>query len=232
MSELLSSKLFSITLTFFVYVVAEKIYYRFRKVWLNPVLLTIATMIVILKQLGISYQTYSRGGEVISFFLGPAVVALGVLLYLEFEHIKKKRVAIFSAILAGSLAGILSAAGLALLLGASKPVVLSIAPKSVTTPIAMSIVAKIGGVPSLSATLVVVTGILGAVIGPPFLRLAGIKSPTAFGLAMGAAAHGIGTARALQEGEKEGAFSGLALCLNGVVTAILTPILLRAFGVL
>ena len=232
MTGLFSSKLFSITITFFVYVIAEKLYLRFRKVWLNPVLITIAVLIVVLRQLGLSYETYSQGGDIISFFLGPAVVALGVPLYLKLEEIKKKRGAIFSAILAGSLTGILSASGLALLLGASKPVILSIAPKSVTTPIAMSIVAKIGGIPSLAATLVVVTGIFGAVIGPTFLRLVGIKSPTAFGLAMGAAAHGIGTARALQEGEMESAFSGLALCLNGVVTAILTPILLRAFSVL
>ncbi|MFH1761826.1 MAG: LrgB family protein, partial [bacterium] len=131
------------------------------------------------------------------------------------------------ALLAGSISGIISAAGLALLLNASKEVVISLAPKSVTAPIAMGICEKLGGIPSLTAGIVVATGILGAVIGHLFLKFIRVTSPTAFGLAMGAASHGIGTARAFEEGNAQGAMSGLAMCMNGVFTAVLTPLILK-----
>jgi len=112
-------------------------------------------------------------------------------------------------------------------MGASKEIVASIAPKSVTTPIAMSISGKIGGIPPLTAALVICTGIFGAILGPAILKLFKVKDKVAFGLAMGSASHGIGTARAAEEGQLEGAVSGLAICLNGVATAILTPILFK-----
>jgi len=208
--RIISDPIFSIAITFFVYFLAQKIYRRYNFMLFNPILLSIVAIIVLLKTLGIDFQTYNKGGKFISFFLGPSVIALGVPLYVRFE---------------GSVVGILSAALTAKLLGASKSVVASIAPKSVTTPIAMGITEKIGGIPSLTAAIVVATGILGAVIGPAFLRFIGVKSKVAFGLAMGSASHGIGTARAFQEGELEGAVSSLAIGLNGIATAIITPLL-------
>ncbi len=223
---IISDPIFSIAITFFVYFLAQKIYRRYNFMLFNPILLSIVAIIVLLKTVGIDFQTYNKGGRFISFFLGPSVIALGVPLYVRFEEIRKKGgLSIIVSIAIGSVVGILSAALTAKLLGASKSVVASIAPKSVTTPIAMGITEKIGGIPSLTAAIVVATGILGAVIGPAFLRFIGVKSKVAFGLAMGSASHGIGTARAFQEGELEGAVSSLAIGLNGIATAIITPLL-------
>jgi len=227
MAEILTSKVFSITLTLLVFFCAQKIYGRWKYALLNPVLLSILALMAFLKVSQVKYDQYFQGGQIISFFLGPAVVALGVPLYLHLEEIKRRGKAILISVIAGSAVGILAAAGIAGLLGASREVVVSIAPKSATTPIAMGIVEKLGGLPPLTAAIVIATGILGAVAGPWFLKLLGINSPTAFGLAMGTASHGIGTARAVEEGEVQGALSGLALCLNGIFTAILTPVLLK-----
>jgi len=227
MTELLTSPTFAIASTLLVYWLAQKVYARWSLPFLNPVLITILALMGMIQGLQIPYERYAAGGQYISFWLGPAVVALGVPLYQHLDTIKRQGVAISIALLAGSIAGIVSAAGLAGLLGASDIIMISIAPKSATTPIAMGIVEKLNGIPSLTAAIVVITGVLGAVIGPTVLRWLGVISPTAFGLAMGAAAHGLGTSRALEEGEIQGAMSGLALCVNGIMTAALTPVLLK-----
>jgi predicted murein hydrolase (TIGR00659 family) len=227
MTDILASQTFAIASTLLIYWLAQKIYARWTFPFLNPVLITILALMGMLKGLHIPYERYAAGGQYISFWLGPAVVALGVPLYQHLGTIKRQGTALGISLLAGSVAGIVSAAGLAGLLGASDIIMISIAPKSATTPIAMGIVEKLNGIPSLTAAIVVITGILGAVIGPTVLRWMGVVSPTAFGLAMGAAAHGLGTSRALEEGEIQGAMSGLALCVNGIMTAILTPVLLK-----
>lgn len=229
MVKFFESQAFSIFITVTVFYFAQRVYQKFKYFWLNPVLLSIVFLILYLRATGIPYETYFGGSRIISFFLGSSVVALGVPLYLQLEEIKKRGVSILISIFVGSISGIVSAAGLAFLLGASKEVIISIAPKSVTTPIAMGISEKLGGIPSLTAAIVIATGVLGAVIGPTFLRLVGVKKGIPFGLAMGAASHGIGTARAIEEGDIEGATSGLAICINGVVTAILTPIFIKLF---
>ncbi|MBZ4659329.1 MAG: LrgB family protein [Desulfacinum sp.] len=223
----LSSKVFAVFITFLAFYGAQRIYLRFRRFWLNPVLLSIVSLIAFLKATGLPYPTYFEGGRIISFFLGPSVVALGVPLYLQLEEIRKRGRAIGVSMAVASVVGVGSAAGTAALLGASDPVIFSMAPKSVTTPIAMGISEKIGGIPSLTAAIVIATGVLGAVIGPGVLRLCRIRSRVAFGLAMGAASHGIGTARAVEEGEVEGASGGLAICLNGIATAVVTPVLVK-----
>jgi predicted murein hydrolase (TIGR00659 family) len=231
MTELFTSKVFSITITFLVFFIAQKVYAHWKFALLNPVLVTIIVLMAFLKVTHIKYDDYFKGAQMISFFLGPAVVALGVPLYLQLATIKKHGKAILLSVFIGSLVGILAAAGIAAILGASKAVIISIAPKSATTPIAMGIVERLGGIPALTAVIVIATGILGGVVGPWLLQVIGVKSPTAFGLAMGAASHGIGTARAVEEGEVQGALSGLALCLNGIFTAILTPGMLKVlFG--
>lgn len=190
-------------------------------------MVAILVLMAFLTVSGIRYEDYFQGGRVISFFLGPSVVALGVPLYVQLEEIRKRGRAILVSTAVAAVVGVLSAAGTAALLGASAPVVASLAPKSVTTPIAMGIAEKIGGIPSLTAAIVIATGILGAVIGPGVLRLCGVRHPVAFGLAMGAASHGIGTARAVEEGEVQGAAGGLAICLNGIATALMTPLLMK-----
>jgi predicted murein hydrolase (TIGR00659 family) len=227
MNELLASKFFWVSITFMVYFIAHKAYAHYKHPLLNPVFLSVLSIIAILHFSKISYGEYNKGGQIISFFLGPAVVALGVPLYRHLDDIKKHSTAIVISLLAGSIGGILAASGLALMLGAPRSVIISIAPKSATTPIAMGIVEKAGGISPLTAAIVIVTGILGAITGPWLMKILGIKSASAFGMAIGAASHGIGTARAAEEGDIQGAFSGLALCINGILTAIFTPILLN-----
>jgi putative effector of murein hydrolase len=172
-----------------------------------------------------------EGGKFISFLLSPAVVALGAVLFSQRSEIFKKRKAILISVIAGSFTGVVSAAGIAILLKANPQIVATLAPKSVTAPIALEISRISGGIPSLTAAICISVGVFGAVVGPMFLKLLKITSPGAFGFAMGAAAHGIGTARALEDGELQGAAGGLAIGLNGVITAILTPILLKLFGI-
>lgn len=201
-----------------------------RPVVLTPVLVAIAGLIAALVLLDVDYETYHRGGRLLEFFLEPAVVALGLPIYRQRQRIWRNRKTFLVAIGVGSAAGILSGTLTAALLGASPEVVRSLAPRSVTTPIALGIAAEIGGIPPLSAALVIASGVLGAVVGPALLRLAGIRSRTAVGLALGAAAHGIGTARAVELGEVEGASSGLAIGLMGVATALLVPALLALWS--
>jgi putative effector of murein hydrolase len=161
---------------------------------------------------------------VLTFLLGPAVVALGLPLFRQMEEIGRKRNAVLITLLVGSVAGALTATVAAALLGASDEVIRSLIPRSVTTPIAIGIAGPVGGLPALSAAVSILTGVLGAVIGPPLLRALGIRSRTAFGLALGAAAHGVGTARAAEEGDAEAASAGLAIGLMGVFTAVLGPV--------
>ncbi|PWJ39346.1 LrgB family protein [Sediminitomix flava] len=224
MNEIIHSELFAITLTCVVYFASQQLYIRTNNFFLfHPVLISIATIILVLSGLGLEYSDYEAGGKYISGFLGPAVVALGLPLYMQIEEIKKEKKSIITAVVIGSLVGVISGVVVAYALGASKDVLLSLAPKSVTTPIAMSISDTVGGIPALTAVIVVIVGIGGSIIGIPILKAVGIKSPKAIGLAMGAAAHGIGTAQAAQLGKTHAAYGGLALGLCGVCTAIITP---------
>lgn len=225
----------AIVATVAAYLAARRLYARFSHPLLNPLLVAITALIVLLEATGVSYARYDRGGRLISYWLGPAVVALGVPLWAQLEEIARRGRAMLVSILAGSIVGVVSGTVTAILLGAPRQVVLSVAPRSVTTPIAMGVAQKLGGLPPLTAVLVISTGVLGAVAGPAVLRVARIRSRTAWGLAMGAAAHGIGTARAVEEGEVEGATSGLAIGLMGLATALLAPpivaVLLKIFSV-
>ncbi len=231
MIDFLKTPLFSIIITLAVYVAAQKAFRRFKSPFLNPVLLSILSLIFFLKLSGIEYSEYMEGGMFISFLLSPAVVALGAVLYSQRIQIFKKRKAILISVIAGSFTGIISAAGIAILLKANPQLIATLAPKSVTAPIALEISRITGGIPSLTAAICIAVGVFGAVVGPVFLKLLKIKSAAAWGFAMGATAHGIGTARALEEGELHGASAGLAIGLNGIITAILTPILLKLFGI-
>ncbi|HKJ05213.1 MAG TPA: LrgB family protein [Geopsychrobacteraceae bacterium] len=229
MSSLLSTPLFGVVLTFLVYRCSEMLYRRTRFILFNPVALSIVTIIFLLKSLQIPYQEYSRGGDMILFLLGPAVVALALPLYQRRQELFKRKRPILFGILAGAVTSIVTAAGTAWLLGGSRDVVLSMVPKSATTPIAIGIVEQIGGIVPLTAALVVLTGCLGAICGPEFCRMIGIRSKVAMGLAVGTAAHGIGTARVLEEDRFAGAVAGLAIGLNGLATSFIAPFLTLMF---
>lgn len=218
--------LLALAATLAVYAAARRVQRRLRSVWLHPVLVSIVALIAALKVLGISYAEYDRGGRILTFFLGPAVVALGLPLHRQMEEIGRRGRAVLLSLLAGAAVGTLSATLTAALLGAPGEVVRSLAPRAVTTPIAIAISERAGGLPALSAAVAIFTGVLGAVIGPQLLRAMGVRSRTAFGLSLGAAAHGVGTARAAEEGEVEAASSGLAIGIMGVFTAVLAPLAL------
>jgi predicted murein hydrolase (TIGR00659 family) len=216
----------SVAATLVVFALARALYRKTRFFLLHPVLLSVAALIAALRLTRVPYETYMQGGQLIHFFLAPAVVALGLPLYRELERLGRASLPILASTAAGSLVGVLTAVLPAGLLGASPALLATLAPKSITTPIAIGVSEVLGGLPPLTAAVVIATGILGAVLGPPFLRAIGVRSPTAFGLAMGAASHGIGTARAMEEGQLAGAASGLALGLNGALTALAAPWLL------
>jgi predicted murein hydrolase (TIGR00659 family) len=201
-------------------------------VLLNPILLSIALIIVFLKCTGIEYETYARSTRVIDFWLKPAVVALGVPLYKQLDSIKRQWWPILVSQLAGCLVGIASAVGTALLLGASRDVTLSLASKSVTTPIAMEVTQTVGGIPSLTAAVVMCVGLFGAIFGFKILEWGGVSRPIAQGLSIGTASHAVGTSAAMERSARYGAYSSLGLTLNGILTALLTPTVLRWFGLL
>lgn len=228
-SELLQNPLFGIGLTLCAYALAQKVYQRTGAILFNPVFTSIVGIIMLLKLLGVPFETYARGGQYILFLLGPAVVALAIPLYARRQEILSKKGPILIGVAVGALTSIATATGLARLLGGSSEVILSLAPKSVTTPIAIGIVEKIGGIAPLTAAIVVLTGCLGAICGPEFCRKIGIREPAAMGLAIGTASHGIGTARMLEVDRLGGAVAGLAIGLNGLMTAMVLPLLVELF---
>jgi len=193
----------------------------------NPVLIAVLLLVGLLWATGTDYAKYFDGAQFVHFLLGPATVALAVPLYRNVERLKEAALPLGAALIIGSLTASLTAVGAAWLLGATRETLLSIAPKSVTTPVAMGVAEQIGGLPSLTAVLVILTGIIGATLGTWTLNALRIKDWRARGFAVGIASHGIGTARAFQLNEVAGAFASLALGLNGLATAILVPLLFR-----
>ena len=192
---------------------------------LNPVLTAVLVLVVLLKVSDTEYQTYFRGAQFIHFLLGPATVALAIPLYREVQIIKRVFFPIAASLCIGSLFAVLSAVGIAWGLGGERLILLTVAPKSITTPIAMGVSEVIGGIPSLTAVVVVLTGIAGAVTGDFVLDRLRVRDEAARGMALGVASHGIGTAHAIQRSRVAGAFSALAMALNGLLTALLLPFL-------
>ena len=199
---------------------------------LNPMLVSVAALVCVLLLTGTPYPTYFEGAKFVHFLIGPATVALAVPLYAQLERLKRMWLPIGVALLVGSITAIVSAVAIGRLLGASHESLLSLAPKSSTLPIAMAVAEQIGGVPSLAALAVAVTGIGGAIMATPLLNLLGFRDPAVRGFAVGITAHAIGTARAMQVGTVNGAFAALALALNGLATALAIPLLLKTLGLL
>ncbi len=220
-----ASPLLHLTLTLVAYQVGMLIYRRGQlNPLLNPVLIAIILVVTVLVATGTRYETYFDGAQFVHFLLGPATVALAIPLYRQFDRVRRSALAMLVSIVAGSITAAVTGVAIAWLFGASPDTLVSIAPKSATAPVAMGITEQLGGFPSLTAVLVITTGILGAVIGPYLLDLLRIRDWPSRGLAIGTASHGIGTARALQVNEVAGAFSGLAMGLNALATAVLLPI--------
>lgn len=220
-----------IALTFITFLAAKKLQAWTHQIWLNPILITIMVLIAILKLTGINYNTYQSAGSMIEFWLKPAIVALGVPLYLQLRNIRRQLIPIVASQLVGCIAGIASVVVVARLLGASREVIISLAPKSVTTPIAMEVCSKLGGIPSLTAAIVVCVGLLGAICGFKVLEIGRISRTDSQGISIGTASHAVGTSRAMEKGTDYGVFASLGLILNGLLTALLTPLILKLMGV-
>ena len=228
---LAASPLLWLTITLLAYVAVDMLAERLNRHPLaNTVLLSAALVALLLLATGTDYATYFDGAQFIHFMLGPATVALAVPLWRNFTLVRRNLGAMAAALLAGSVTAAGSAVAIAWLLGAPTPVLASLAPKSVTAPIAMELARSLGGWPALAAGLVILTGITGAIVVTPLMNLLGIRNFAARGFAAGVASHGIGTARAFQVSDTAGAFAGIAMGLNGALTSLLVLLWLFLAG--
>ena len=226
---LLSGEVFFLLLTLGSFLLGVFLYKRTKIPLLQPLLVSMIIIITFLKITGIEYQVFYEKTRLLSFMLGPSVVALGYVLYEQIEHIRGNVISILTSVFVGSLVGILSVVLIAKLFGADRLLTASLAPKSVTTPTAMNLAENTGGVPSLAAVFVVICGLFGGIVGPLILRRVGVMCSIAKGLALGSASHALGTVKAMEMGALEGAISGLAIGIMGVMTALLIPFLERFF---
>ena len=215
-----------IVLTVAIFLFMRKVYERFTTPLLTPILTSTVCIVLLLLFFNISYETYMIGGQVIDYLLGPAVVALAYPLYRQRHILIAQWLPMVGGIVIGSVIGILSGLWSAQALGVADEIVLSLVPKSVTTPIAQEIAAELGGWPSLAAVFVMIAGIGGAVIAPYVFRWCRLHSDLGRGIGLGSAAHGIGTAKALEYGERTAAVSSIAMTLSAIAASVLAPILI------
>ena len=201
-----------------------------RQSWANPVMLAVLMLAVLLWLTGTGYATYFEGAQFVHFMLGPATVALALPLYDNLPRVRRAALPMLAGLLAGSGVAVISALAIARAFGIEGPVLASLAPKSTTAPVAIGIAEALGGQPTLTAALVLLTGIFGAIVVTPLLNALKIRDWRARGFSVGVAAHGIGTARAFQVNETAGAFSGIGMGMNAVLTAVIAPLALRLFG--
>jgi len=219
-----------LTATLFAYWIGDRCFRAAgRQSWANPVMVAVALLAVLLELTGTSYQTYFEGAQFVHFMLGPATVALGMPLFDNLHRVRKALLPLLAALTAGSLTAVVSVLVIAKATGLSPVMMASLAPKSTTAPVAIGIAEGLGGEPTITAVLVLLTGIFGAIIATPLLNLLKIHDWRARGLSVGVAAHGIGTARAFQVNETAGAFAGIGMGLNAVLTAIIAPLVLHLF---
>lgn len=227
-SYLAQGPLLWLTATLIAYVIGDALFRASgRRPAANPVLIAVVLLAALLGLTRTPYATYFEGAQFVHFMLGPATVALAVPLHANLGRVRQSALPLAAALLAGSLTAILTALGIAWALGVQGEVLLSLAPKSATAPVALGISQSIGGSPTLTAVLVILTGIIGAIVATPLLNLLRIRDWRARGFAVGVAAHGIGTARAFQVNETAGAFAGIGMGLNAMLTSLLVPLLVR-----
>lgn len=224
-----SNTYFGIVLSFVVFEFSKKLNSKIHngvlKSILNPLLLSIVIITAILHLLGISYQDYNVGGSLISFFIGPATVALMVSLYDNFDSLKENLSAIMIGILVGSFVSMLVTILLARVLKVDDLMIITLLPESVTTAIAVGLAEEYGGIGALAAIAVIIRGIIGIIIAPIIMKVFKINDPVAQGIGLGTAAHALGTAEAREMGDVQGAMGGLSIAVAGIVTVVLMPIM-------
>lgn len=227
--ELTSSPLFGLILSITVFLLARELANKLKLAIFNPLIVSIIIVIGILKLTGISYEDYYTGGTILNMLIAPATVALAIPLYRSIHLLKHHARSIISGIVTGTLVSTLATGALAVLLKYDKSLAASMLPKSVTTAIAIDISKQLGGISTVTIIAVIITGIAGAIMAPSILKLFKVEEPVAQGVALGTSAHAIGTVKALELGTVEGAMSGLAIGVTGVVTVFIAPFMLQLF---
>ena len=222
-----SNPTFLLFLTLALYASGVYLSEKYKWIIFNPIILSMVVLIVYCLVLNVSYDEYEKAGQYIDFFLKPSIVALAIPLYSQWDKIKKQLVPILTSQVVGCLVGIFSVVLIAKLCGAEKEIILSLAPKSVSTPIALEVSKSVNGIPSITAAAVMITGIFGSMVGFKILNLSRITKPMSQGIAMGTSSHAMGTMRALDSSDKYGAFASVGMIFNGILTAILAPIILQ-----
>lgn len=225
-SYLESGPLIWLSATLIAYLIGDAIFRASgRRPFANPVLIAMILLAILLRSTHTAYATYFEGAKFVHFMLGPATVALSVPLFTNLGRLRKSALPLLAALFVGSLTAMGSAIAIGWALGLRGETLISLTPKSATAPVALGISESIGGSPTLTAVLVILTGIIGAITVTPLLNLLRVRDWRARGFAVGVAAHGIGTARAFQVNETAGAFAGIGMGLNAILTAILAPII-------
>ena len=222
--------MFGIILTIIAFELGVFINNKWRNPLLNPILIATILIIGFLSITGIKYETYKVGGDYISFFLGPVTVLLAVPLYKHIQALKKSWLPILAGIFVGSAVSIICVIACAKIFGISKTLMLSLIPKSITIPMGSVVSEQIGGLPSITIVAIVITGITGAVTAPLVCRFFRIKNPVAQGVAIGTSSHALGTTKAMEIGEVQGAMSSLSIGVAGVITVFVTPVMLKVFA--
>ena len=230
MKDVISSPIFGVLASLITYEIGTLIKEKFKISIFNPLLISIIILIVFLLKFNITYDDYNNGGQIISFFLAPATVALALPLYKKFSLFKENALPILTGILCGAMSGIISVIALAKLFNLSGELTKSLIPKSITTPIGMALAKQLGGLPSIAVVAIIITGILGSIIGPFLYKILKINDKVAMGIAMGSASHAVGTAKAMEIGETEGAMSSLTIAISGIITVIIAPVLWSLFS--
>ncbi len=230
MREFLTSPVFAVFLSLLTFQAGVLVRKKSGLSFLNPLLVALLLTIAALIVLDIPYEAYNRGGSIITFFLAPATIALALPLYRMFHLFRKNALPILIGILFGSASGILSVILLARFFGLSEELTVSLIPKSITTPIGMALSEQLGGITPITVMAIVITGLAGSVIGPVLHKICRLNDPVAMGIAMGCSSHAVGTAKAMELGETEGAMSGLTIALAGIITVFLAPPIWQIFS--
>ncbi|MCQ2122811.1 MAG: LrgB family protein [Fibrobacter sp.] len=230
MNTIINSPLFGIFLTLAAFEVGVALNKKFKYSILNPLLIGLILIVGFLMITGISYDSYKIGGDYVSIMLGPATVVLAVPLYRQLGNLKKHWLPILTGIAVGSLTSIFCVVAASKLVGLSETLMLSLVPKSITIPMGSVVSEQIGGIPSITIISIVITGITGAVTASVVCKFFRIKHKVAQGIAIGTASHALGTTRAMEIGETQGAMSSLAIGIAGIFTAVVAPILLQVIA--
>lgn len=227
MYNVLNTPIFGIVLTVLFFNIAVYIQKKTKNPAFNPLLISILGIIVCLNIFKIPYENYKIGGDAINYFLGPITIVLAVPLYRQFELLKKYKLEILIGISCGVIVSFISIVSIGKLFNTSTEIINSLIPKSITSPMGISLANTINGIQAVTVVCIILTGILGAIIAPTVFKLGKITNPIAKGVALGTSAHALGTSKAIEMGEVEGAMSGLSIGISGLITVIIVPILIK-----